>query len=199
MSDDERQAGVPENLVRIRSTEEDVVVGLYRLFGIEDNADKTALKKAYGRLRERYRPESNSDDPLAPAIVQYLDTAYARLMDRRASTASGNHKLTDGSKSFRPNAAFAGIALASAALLVFFSFGRHCRQLVRPGVTPRLERPFGQRLGAALTAAVATGPIGRVALGQAEADVRTVPPAASSTLRHYAGLYRTASQRPAGR
>jgi DnaJ-class molecular chaperone len=33
------------------------------------------------RLRQRYHPERNADDPLARDIVRYLDSAYATLID----------------------------------------------------------------------------------------------------------------------
>jgi len=72
---------------------------LYAVLGVDPQADADALAEAYTRLRQRYHPDRNPDDPLAPEIVRYLDTAYAVLIDperRRAYDATvGNGAATD--------------------------------------------------------------------------------------------------------
>ncbi len=54
---------------------------LYAVLGVDQHADADGLAEAYTRLRERYHPNRNPDDPLAVEIVRYLDAAYAVLID----------------------------------------------------------------------------------------------------------------------
>ena len=65
---------------------------LHDTFGLDEHAGSDALAEAYFRLRERYHPQQNPSDPLAPEIVRYLDVAYARLVapqERQASSGMG--------------------------------------------------------------------------------------------------------------
>jgi hypothetical protein len=53
----------------------------YEILGVGHQADTEELAEAYGRLRQRYHPENNPNDPLAREIVRYPDSAYGVLID----------------------------------------------------------------------------------------------------------------------
>jgi len=69
---------------------------LHDLFRVGKNADEHELARAYLRLRQRYDPQANPDDPLAPDIVRYLDTAYGRLVASRREAA--NQQTNDAAR-----------------------------------------------------------------------------------------------------
>jgi DnaJ-class molecular chaperone len=53
----------------------------YDILGIDRNADKTDIKKAYRRLAKTYHPDSNSSDPKAAQRFSNITQAYDFLND----------------------------------------------------------------------------------------------------------------------
>jgi hypothetical protein len=80
----------------------DQTVTHYALLGVNQEADADTLAEAYVRLREQYHPDKNPDDPLAPEITRYLDSAYAVLIDPERRRAYDN-SVTNGAAVASPS------------------------------------------------------------------------------------------------
>lgn len=53
----------------------------YEILEIDQNADKTVIKKAYRRLAKEYHPDKNQGDKEAEAKFKYINEAYQVLSD----------------------------------------------------------------------------------------------------------------------
>jgi len=58
-----------------------VAADFYQLFGLQQDADITSVKRSYRRLAKEYHPDKNSDDPYAKELFQKINEAYAVLSD----------------------------------------------------------------------------------------------------------------------
>ena len=53
----------------------------YEVLGVDKNADKKTIKKAYRKLAMKYHPDVNKDDPDAEEKFKELSEAYGVLSD----------------------------------------------------------------------------------------------------------------------
>ena len=53
----------------------------YQLFGLQQDADITSVKRSYRRLAKEYHPDKNVDDPFAKELFQKINEAYDVLSD----------------------------------------------------------------------------------------------------------------------
>ena len=53
----------------------------YEILGVDKNADKKTIKKAYRKLAMKYHPDVNKDDPEAEEKFKELSEAYGVLSD----------------------------------------------------------------------------------------------------------------------
>lgn len=70
----------------------------YEVLGINQNADKDEIKKAYRVLAKKYHPDTNRDNQEAEARFNEVHNAYLILTDDEKRTAL-NHELNKNTSS----------------------------------------------------------------------------------------------------
>jgi len=95
----------------------------FSILGIDHNADKTQIKKAYRAKSLRYHPDKNPDNPSAEAMFMMIAKAYEALTDEESKANWEKYGNPDGKQSLEVSIGLPTFLLDSANrqyVLIFY-------------------------------------------------------------------------------